>query len=285
MTTTSLIAGGTSGVGLSIGRALVRSADNEVLLIGSNPEKGRRVEAELRASGPGKVAFVHLDLTDLAAVRRFTETFSATHESLDLLVHVAGVMEPTRRLTEDGFERTFAVGYLSAVVLATRLAPLLEKSGRGRIAHVGGVARFILNARLDFDDLSASRKYTSFRRAIDTVHAKTVLTQLLARRFASRGIDVNSFHPGAVRSDLMGSMPWWIRTLYAGASLVMTKDSQTGIRVCTAPELRGTSGKYFDGAKVTDVAFDEAYAEQLWNETQRMLAPLEGRAAATAPVH
>ncbi len=204
--TTSMIAGGTSGIGLSIARALLRQKANEVLLIGRNEEKGKSVESSLNADHPGRARFVQLDLSDIGAVSAFAADFVAGHDELDLLVHVAGVMEPERRLTKEGFEKRFAIGYLSAFVLARDLAPLLEKAPRGRIANVAGVERFILHAQLDFEDLTFSRGFSSFKTAITTVHAKTVLTEILAAKYAAREIDVLSFHPGAVRSDLMERM-------------------------------------------------------------------------------
>jgi len=269
--TISIIAGGTSGIGLSIAEALLQQEANEVFLIGRNAHKGGAVEASLNTSHPGRAHFVELDLSDIGAVAAFAAEFVSTHDELDLFAHTAGVMEPERRLTPEGFEKTFAVGYLSAFVLARDLAPLLDKARHGRIANVAGVERFIINAKLDFDDLTFSQGYGSFKAAITTVHAKTVLTEILAAKYAARQIDVLSFHPGAVRSDLMKNMPWWKRLLFAVPSLFMSKHSATGIRVCTDPALNGTSGKYVTDKKVVALGFDEDYKQRLWSETERLL--------------
>ena len=266
----ALISGGTSGIGLSIAKALL-PMNYEVLLIGRNSEKGRAIEAALNADYPEQTQFIQLDLSDINAVKGFAKEFSGTHNKLDLLANVAGVMEAKRQTTSEGFERTFAVGYLSAFVLSTQLAPLLEKAPYGRIANVAGVASFVFKARLDFDDLTFSRNYGSFKTAITTVHAKTVLTEILSKDYTSKRIDVNSFHPGAVRSDLMHNMPWLTRLLFKIPSLFMSKTSKTGIRVCSAPELQGTSGKYFTDKKTIDLNFDEAYRERLWRETENLL--------------
>lgn len=279
--TTTLIAGGTSGIGLSISRALLENEANEVFLIGRNAEKGRAIEAALNADNPGRAEFIELDLSDIAAVKQFAARFLATHETLDLLAHIAGVMEPQRRITDEGFERTFAVGYLSAFVLETQLAPLLQKAPHGRIVNVAGVARFIFEAKLDFDDLSFAQNYGSFRAAITTVHAKTVLTEILSEEYASMGIDVNSFNPGAVRSDLMKNMSWWTRMLFKVPSLFMSETCKTGIRVCCAPELEGTSGRYFVDDKAIDLNFGPAYKERLRLETASLLAGDPGEAVAS----
>jgi len=269
----ALITGGTSGIGVSIAKALLNQGQYGVVLIGRNASKGNAVIASLEAAHPGRAKFVQLDLSDIGAVKKFAKQFAANHESLDLLANVAGVMQSKRTLTKEGFETTFAVGYLSAFVLCTELAPLLEKTPHGRIANVAGVARFIFNGKLDFDDLTFKQGYSSFKTAITTVHAKTVLTEILSQKFASKGIDVNSFHPGAVRSDLMHNMPWLTRQLFKIPSFFMTKESKTGIFACLSPELEGVSGKYLNGKQVLDLNFGAPYKERLWLETEKLLLP------------
>ena len=268
---TALIAGGTSGIGRSIAGALLEK-NYELILIGRNAEKGAEVKAALDADHPGHTQFVQLDLSEIKAVRGFAEQFAETHKKLDLLANVAGVMVAQRQITDEGFERTFAVGYLSAFVLSTQLAALLENAPNGRIANVAGVESFVFKAKLDFDDLTFSRDYGSFKAAITTVHAKTVLTQILAEKYTQAKIDVNSFHPGAVRSDLMKNMPWLTRQLFRIPSLFMTKTSKTGIRVAGDTDLQGTSGKYITDKKVVDLDFEMSYQDRLWQETEKMLA-------------
>ena len=268
---TALIAGGTSGIGRSIAHALLEK-NFEVILVGQNPEKGAAAKAALDAGRAGSTKFIRLDLSDIKAVRNFAIEFAETHKKLDLLANVAGVMVADRQLTMEGFERTFAVGYLSAFELSTKLAPLLEAAPNGRNANVAGVESFIFKAKLDFDDLTFSEGYSSFKTAITTVHAKTVLTQILAEKYVSANIDVNSFHPGAVRSDLMRNMPWLTRQLFKIPSLFMTKSSKTGIRVSSDPDLQGTTGKYITDKKMIDLKFEKTYRDRLWHETEHMLA-------------
>jgi retinol dehydrogenase 12 len=59
----ALVTGGTDGIGKAIARELVlRGA--EVLIVGSDPEKGARAERELRASaGHHHVRFLQADLS------------------------------------------------------------------------------------------------------------------------------------------------------------------------------------------------------------------------------
>ncbi len=267
---TALITGGTSGIGLSIAKALLQK-NYEVYLIGQNKEKGEGIETVLNNEFPEKVHFIQLDLSNISDVKKFSKKFIEQHSKLDVLANVAGVMEPTRKITQEGFEKTFSVGYLSAFVLSTQLVPLLGRASHGRIVNVAGVASFIFKAKLDFNDLSFSQNYSSFNTAITTVHAKTVLTEILSKKYASLGVDVNSFHPGAVRSDLMKNMSWWNRLIFKILGAFMSQESKTGIYVSSSPKLNGVTGKYFDKKKIIDLNFDAKYKEKLWNESEKLI--------------
>jgi len=268
----ALIAGGTSGVGYSILNALLNTKF-KVYFIGSNEEKGVAVESEMNRRHPGMAKFINLDLSNLKAVKEFAREFADENDSLYVLANIAGVMIPNRVTTKEGFEKTFAVGYLSAFILSTELTPLLEKV-RGRIVNVGGVPSFVFKARLDFEDISFTKGYNSFKTAITTVHAKTVLTEILSEKYASRGIDVNSFHPGAVRSDLMNNTSKFQRLIFEFLSIFMTKESRTGIYVCSSPEIKGLSGKFFVKTKPRDLCFDNKYKEKLWKLSEKLISSI-----------
>ena len=268
---TALVAGGTAGVGLSIVRALARSGV-EVHFIGTSEEKGRRVEQELTASGDTICRFIKLDLSNLHDVRDFANAFQSEVSHLDVLANVAGVTLPERQETSEGIEKTFAIGHLSAFLLSRELAPLLEKAEHARIMNVGGVPQFILKPRPDFaTKLDFTEKYSGMRVAIDTVHAKTVLTEVFAEQLASQGIDVNTFHPGAVKGDLGRDMSFPKSFLFKTANAFMSKTSKTGIYLATSDEVKGLTGQIFVGKKPRPLSFEQGYKDQLWNATEEMI--------------
>ena len=267
---TALVAGGTAGVGLSIVRALVRSGV-EVHFIGTSEEKGRRVEQELNTASDAVCRFIKLDLSSLRDVIGFAEAFRSEVPQLDVLANVAGVTLPERQETSEGIEKTFAIGHLSAFLLCRELAPLLEKADHGRIMNVGGVPRFILNPRPDFETkLEFTEKYSGMRVAIDTVHAKTVLTQVFAEKFAGQSIDVNAFHPGTVKGDLGRDMSFPKNVLFKVANAFMSETSKTGNYLATSDEVKGVTGKIFVGSKPRPLSFEQDYKNQLWNATEEM---------------
>jgi hypothetical protein len=78
---------------------------------------------------------------------------------LDLLANFARLMLPEWQVTNEGFEKTLATGYLSVCVLCRKLMPSLSKAANPRIVNVAGVPRFVLTQLLDLDDLAFEKKY------------------------------------------------------------------------------------------------------------------------------
>ncbi len=270
----AIISGGTSGVGLSIAKNLIAS-NYKVVLIGSNGPKGKRIEASLNEQYPKQVEFVQLDLSNLRDTKEFTTDFISKNAKLDLLVNTAGIFSQKRIVTNEGFEKTFAVGYLSAYLLSTQLAGLLEKAAYGRIANVAGIKSMIMKKKLDFDDISFSKNYSMINTAITTIHAKTVLTEILAEKYANQGIDVNSFHPGAVKSDLTKNLVWWQRMLFLIPELFFGKESTTGIFVSSSPTLNKVTGKYFIKKEPIKLNFEKGYKQKLQEQTEQLLAKID----------
>ena len=268
---TALITGGTSGVGLSIAEALL-AQNYKVYIVGQNEKKLRSVDARLSARYPGNIEPVQLDLSVTGNVKSFAQTFANENKSLDVLANVAGIMQPQRTETVEGIEKTFAIGYLSAFILSTQLVDIIEKAQHGRIVNVGGAPRFVLKKPLNFDELQYTRNYDAFRAAITTVHAKAVLTEILAGEYTAKGIDVNSFHPGWVRSDLMHDMPGRIKIVEKLIYPLMTAECKTGIYVSSSPEIQGLTGYFFSSPrKRVQLDYGESYKSSLLQKTDEIL--------------
>jgi NAD(P)-dependent dehydrogenase (short-subunit alcohol dehydrogenase family) len=267
---TALITGGTSGVGLSIVKELVQR-DYRVLLIGSNNERGQKIALELNTKRPKSTQFILLDLSGIRSVHQFSEEFIKNHDRLDVLANIAGVLYPTRQETQEGLEKTFVISYLSAFLLSTKLVPLLENTPGSRIVNVGAAPSKMFNTRIDFDDLSFLKKYNGFKTSLAAVHAKTVLTEILSERYAPKGIDVNSFDPGMVRSNLMRNMPFFMRSMAKLFLPFMAKTSTSGIYVCSSQEIQGTTGMLYCKKKAYPLNFDSAYKEKLWKQSENLI--------------
>jgi NAD(P)-dependent dehydrogenase (short-subunit alcohol dehydrogenase family) len=204
-----------------------------------------------------------VDLSDLASVRRFADQFAGEVSSLERLVFSAGVILPKREETSQGIEKTLAINYLSAYLLAQRLKGLLVRGHKPRVLFVSGGGAIVLKSRLDFADFQTKQGYLAPKAAMRAVHAKTVLAQILAEDWKELGISVNAFHPGVVRSKLGRNLPWPINKLADVAALAMSPDSKMGIAAALADEFEGLSGYHFEGKKRERLSFDADYCKRL----------------------
>ncbi|HUB36013.1 MAG TPA: SDR family NAD(P)-dependent oxidoreductase, partial [Solirubrobacteraceae bacterium] len=195
-----LITGATRGIGQAAAVELARQGA-EVALVGRDPERVRNVAEEARAAarGAGDTAGeragdtagerVHehvADLSSMVEVRHLAEEVRGRYEHIDVLANNAGALFHARKLTHEGFERTFALNHLSPFLLTNLLRDRLAggplSGGRvsgGRVvttasdAHESGV--------LDLEDLQSERSYRAMR-----VYGTTKLCNILFTRELSR---------------------------------------------------------------------------------------------------
>jgi NAD(P)-dependent dehydrogenase (short-subunit alcohol dehydrogenase family) len=125
---TILVTGATDGLGRRVAQELA-AMGAKVLLHGRSPQRLEATREELRSKTSSEKANSYLaDLSSLAAVRDLAERIVLEHDSLDVLVNNAGMIAPERKETEDGYELTLIVNYLSHFLLTRLLLPLLRHS-------------------------------------------------------------------------------------------------------------------------------------------------------------
>jgi len=132
-----LVTGGASGLGLEASKALCAAGATVVVAARSLERSREGCDAVMRhveaaagpssPSGAGRCVPLVMDLGSLASVRRGYADFAATGLPLHTLVANGGVMAiPRREASSDGYERQYAVNFLSHVLLASLVLPHLE---------------------------------------------------------------------------------------------------------------------------------------------------------------
>ena len=116
------------GIGYETAKHIVAMGGIVVLACRSIEKGGIAKERILRVTkcNKGSVIVMHLDLTVLSSVREFAANFQAMRLPLHVLINNAGIMLSKKHLTQDGFEKVFAVNYLSHFLLTNLLLPELE---------------------------------------------------------------------------------------------------------------------------------------------------------------
>jgi len=190
---TVIVTGATSGIGLATARAL-GGAGARVVLAVRNAEKGSSV----RHSIPGDTTVRHLDLSDLASVRRFAAEWD---DPIDVLINNAGVSVPSLARTKDGFEMQFGTNHLGPFALTNLLLPRIT----GRVVSLSSQAERM--GRLDLDDLNWERTaYSESRAYASSKLANILFIAELQRRLVASGSSVTAAaaHPGLVATNMTG---------------------------------------------------------------------------------
>ncbi len=144
-----------------------------MLVHGRSASRAEAVAREIGAAG----TFL-ADFASLAAVRALADELPP----VDVLVNNAGVIERERRVTEDGYELTFQVNYLSHFLLTLRL---LERAAPRRVVNVASAGQ----ERPDFDDLMLEHGYEPWRAYRRSKLAQIMFAFELAERAAGRRVD------------------------------------------------------------------------------------------------
>lgn len=217
MTRTVVISGGTDGMGRAF--ALERLARGDrVVAIGSNPAKG---DSLLAAAGPDsdRARFLQADLSSVAETRKVVAEIASEYAAVDALLLFANRTSPKRIKTEEGFERTFALYYLSRYLLSHGLVPLLERSAQPVIVNIAGVG--VRKGAVNWDDPHLAHGYSVVRAQLQAGRANDLLGVSFAGRYGGK-VGYVLYHPGFTRSgDLSPLNPvarTAIRTLAALAA-------------------------------------------------------------------
>jgi len=201
-----LVTGGNSGLGFAAARSLLMHGAR-VLITTRDDRRGveaRRALVESVASAGGdreeiasrlEVAVLDLDLL----------------ADIDVVVHNAGAMFPTRTVTNDDLEHTYQVHVVARFLLTMLLVPQLEARPDPRVVWVasGGMYTEPLVVRR-VDSPRSYRPSVAYARA---KRAQVELAAELHRRLGERtGIAFHAMHPGWARTPgLESSLPGFTR--------------------------------------------------------------------------
>ncbi len=267
---TILITGATSGIGLEASVKLAETGA-KMVLVGRDPARLDAAVTDVkRRGGLSNVSGLLCDFASQAPVRRLAAEFQATHPRLDVLVNNAGSVSPTRNVSEDGIEQTFAVNHLGYFLLTLLLLDLLNRSAPSRIVNVASVGH--RQGTMNFDDFGfEAERYTIMKAYSRSKLANVPFTRELARRLTGTGVTVNALHPGAVATQILVARPS-IRAAAPRPGEALHADARRGrdviVHLASGPDLEGRTGGYYERFELVPpsaLAQDDQVAKRLWD--------------------
>jgi len=241
-----LVTGATDGIGKISARVLAEKGA-KVIIVGRNPEKSATVLAELKSSsGNENIDLLMADLAVMQEVRDLAEQVISHYDRLDILLNNAGGYFAKHELTSDGLERTFALNHMSYFLLTNKLMELLKSSAPARIVNVSSDAHYGVD--MDFENLNGEQEYKAWKAYQKSKLANVLFTYELLKKVPA-DITVNCLHPGFVATNFGHNNGGFFGPVLKIAQRISAIDpeegAKTSIFLCSAPEVKGVSGKYF----------------------------------------
>jgi len=177
-----------TGAGRRIGRAIALKLAAEgarvVVHYGRSKDEANAVVAEIQNAG-SEAFSLQADLTRQEDIARLFDEVERRCGGLDILVNNAGKFSPTPlpEASEDQWDSLLGSNVKAQFFCAQRAAPLLRRSGRGRIVNLASLG-----------GLLAWPKYTAYCVSKAGV---IMLTRCLARELAPE-VTVNAIAPGTI---------------------------------------------------------------------------------------
>ena len=307
-TRTVVVTGPTRGLGLECVRSLAAVPGWHIVLASRDEAGGRRAADEVRAERPdASLTVVPLDVSSLASVRGFPDRLAAAGmRRLDALVCNAGV-QVTRgpRLTDDGYEVTFATNHLGHFLLVDRLLDRLAPQARVVVVSSGthnpewktGMPAprwrtFEALARPGEPECAewAKSPGATGRCAYSTSKlCNLFFVYELGRRLRAAGrgdVTANAYDPGLMAGtglareyNAVARFAWRfvlpLLTMLPGASTARRSGAELA-RLVHDPVYAGRGGLYVQIAREkrsSKQSYDQALAAELWRTSAALVAP------------
>ena len=273
---TLLITGATSGIGLAAAIELARKGAR-LVLVGRDRSRGSSAVGQVKQqTGNKQVEFLQADFASLESVATAAQTFLASKRPLHALINNAGVVNTTRRISQDSIEEMFAVNYLAHYLLTRLLLERIKESGPARIVHVASHA-YAFCKGINFSDINHSRGYSTFKVYGHSKLANMLFSNELSRRLRGTGVTSNSLHPGAVSTGLgtnNGMLGKVLPVLLKRFFRTPEQGAATAVYLASAAEIDGVTGKYFFNCKAVEPkawANDSVAEGRLWGMSEKLL--------------
>ena len=263
-----VVTGASSGIGSA---AAVELGELGATVVPVGRDRRRLEKIAARVGGEPLQA----DFASLSEVRRLAADLLERHASIDVLVNNAGLVTQRRELTEDGYEKTFAVNHLAPFLLTNLLLERLRHSAPARVittssgAHGGG--------RLNLDDLQGERSWSMMRAYGTSKLANILFTRGLAMRVDAAEVTANCLHPGVINTKLGRGAGWLaglVWTLGRPFFASPRRGASTIVYLATSEEGGEVTGGYYENSRpagTSAAAADIELADRLWLESARLV--------------
>lgn len=273
---TILITGGTDGIGKGVAMHFLKKGDR-VIVVGISPEKGENFYNEAKQLGAEKRAiFLQANLSLVEENRRIVKEVKNKFQSLDMVVFCAASQKyrETSLETEEGFEFTFALYYLSRYVLSYGLKELLENAENAVILNVCAPG---MKGTVTWGDIQYKDNFNSRKAMFHGSRLNDLLGVAFAQSDTKGKIKYILFNPWAVQTEgafdayknpMMKSI---VKIIYKMTGKPVEEAIKPIIKLLENPKASLSAFKQEKEVSLTMKTFDKENAQKLFNITVQLL--------------
>ena len=201
-----IVTGSTDSMGSVITRKLAEQG-KAVLMASRDIQKAENYAAQLRTVTRNKdITCLQLDLNSFELVNDFVRRLKALNRPVAALINNAGLLPRRSEISEDGFEHSVQVNYLSTVLLSMLVYPLIEEGGH--IILSTSVSRRLVSLPYEFPAVS---HFTPLGAYAQSKLALTLFSIYMSSVMKTRRVSVNCVNPGIIKSGTLAMSRWMDR--------------------------------------------------------------------------
>ncbi|MDO3677966.1 SDR family NAD(P)-dependent oxidoreductase [Paenibacillus ehimensis] len=268
-----VITGGTDGIGKGLAMDSLKKG-NTVVVIGRNHQKGQHFLEDANKIGAIERAFFfQADLSLVMENKRIVAEIESRFPTVDALILCAQHYRSERGETIEGFEKTFALYYLSRFILSYGLKNLMENADKPSVINV--CAPGIEVGKIYWNDLQLTRNYSGLEAMMQSSRLNDLLGIGFAENDKINKIKYILFNPGGVSTSFSGEYDEVMKN-----QIVQIKKSakpvQEGIKpivkLLEKPPIKSISAN-MEGNEISleHESFDRENAIKLFNITKNLL--------------
>jgi NAD(P)-dependent dehydrogenase (short-subunit alcohol dehydrogenase family) len=296
----SMVTGATGGLGRVIATELARLGAT-VVIVCRDAAAGKRLREQIAAeTGADRADVIAGDLSSRTGLRQVAGAFAARHDRLHVLVNNAGAHYRKRLVNADGIEMHVAVDYLAGFGLTALLLDQLRAAAPSRVVNVvsdamndarpvttHGRPRPVTLDPGELDDLRSVNGTAGFAPFEAYARAKLLTTMsgyLLASQLSESGVTVNAVHPGITATGIVDDIVHPLMKPFLGlikrSLLTPEQGAAPVLRLATAPELAGVTGRYFvrdAEERSPEISYDRDLQQRVWAASRACIVTTDPR--------
>ena len=260
-----LITGATSGIGLEASKILAQQG-YDLILVSRSESKLSDLSKNLEENFSISTSSYTCDLSSMHETIKVASIIKTNHKEIYCLMNNAGGIFMDFELTEEGFEKTFALNHMSYYIVTN----ILLDNITSRIINIASEAHRGVKIREDFQCPTKYNgwkqyKYSKLANIYFTYHLNSILNK------ENSHLTVNCLHPGVVNTNIANNNSNLIYKAISSFIKFFAISSRQGaatpVYLATSSHVDSLSGAYFiksKPVKSSNISYDKDIAEDLW---------------------